>query len=592
MHKKAYLLAAFLLVINLCSAQTTFIPLGSDDYLLMDRLETRSGRLCDSLALGDKPESRKNAVHFLETIRANNNDDTTQDGGTPSIKSISNIDRYNINQMISENGEWTPDENGAIDSKHSWFNTFYKKQYDFVYVKANDFFMVINPVISGYAMEQHNDPAAPSSVSNRVLGNTHGAEMRLWISKKISFYTLFTDNQEQYPYYISRSIVGQHQYVPGADYFLAPNEKNGYYDYMQASGYINFEVVKKYLNLSFGNGKHFIGDGISSLFLTDYSSNMPFLQLQARIWKFNYEALYMELTPQYDKLLGDGVLAHKYTTMHYLTFNAAHWLNLGFFESEVFDRPNSYELSYLNPVILSTAVNRFNGNGDKSIIGFSAKAIAARHLQFYGQFLLNEFRYSEFFGNKGWYGNKWGVQAGAKYFDAFTVKNLDLQLELDAVRPYTYSAKDTLANYTNYNQPLADPLGSGFIKTIGVARYQPVKNLTLTAQATYYIQGVDTGSSNFGNDIFNPYVTVAHQYGVSMINGPKSHCEILSLNLSYQLRRNLFFDLGGVYRKYVNNAGIYNNDYNTNGPVAGPLTTNTVYFGIRLNAARRDFTQY
>ena len=166
-----------------------------------------------------------------------------------------------------------------------------------------------------------------------------------------------------------------------------------------------------------------------------------------------------------------------------------------------------------------------------------------------------------------------------------------VQVELDVVRPYTYTAKDTLANYTNYNQPLADPLGAGFVKTIGVARYQPVRNLTLTLTGTYYIQGVDTGIANFGNTIFNPYTTAAHQYGVSMINGPKSHCEILSLDVSYQVRRNMFLDIGGTYRKYVNNAGIYNNDYSTPGPQTS-LTTNYVYVGIRLNAARRNFNLY
>jgi hypothetical protein len=590
MLKKAYLLFSILVTVHMCGAQTTFLPVGSDDYLLLDRLETRSGRLCDSLALGDKPESRRNAVHFVETIQAN---DTANAASAPqTVSSLSKIDRYNMGQLISENGEWTPNENGEIDSKHSWFNTFYKKQYDFVYVKAKDFFMVINPVLSGIALEQHNDPAPGSSISNRVLTNSHGAEMRLWISKKISFYTLFTDNQEQYPYFVYNSVTSNHQNVPGADYFLRPGTSKGYYDYMQASGYVNFDAVKDHLNITFGSGKHFIGDGISSLFLTDYSSNMPFLQVQARIWHFNYEALYLELTPQYDKNQGDALLQHKYSTMHYLTWNATRWLNLGFFESEVFDRPNSYEISYLNPIIVSTAINRFNGEGDKSILGFSGKAIVAKHLQFYGQFMLNEFRYSEFFGNKGWYGNKWGVQAGAKYFDAFTVKNLDLQLELDAVRPYTYTAKDSLANYTNYNQPLADPLGAGFVKTIGLIRYQPVKNLTLTAMATYYVQGVDTGSANFGNNIFTPYLTAAHDYGVNMINGPKSHCEILSLNVSYQVRRNLFLDAGGTYRKYANNSGIYNNDYSTTGPSYGALTTSYVYFGIRLNAVRRDYNWF
>jgi hypothetical protein len=285
-------------------------------------------------------------------------------------------------------------------------------------------------------------------------------------------------------------------------------------------------------------------------------------------------------------------VAHKFSTIHYLTWNTFRWLNLGFFEAEVFDRPNVYELSYLNPIIFSTAVNRFNGEGDKSILGISAKAIVAKHIQFYGQLMFNEFRAKELFSTHKWYGNKWGIQAGGKYFDAFTLKNFDLQAELDVVRPYTYSGKDTLANYTNYNQPLADPLGSGFIKAVGVARYQPVKNLYLTLKGTYYIQGVDTGGVNFGNNIFNPYVTAPNQYGVGLINGPRSHCEMINFNISYQVCRNMFIDLGDTYRKYANDAGIYRGDYSTTGPVFNALTTNYFYIGLRINVARRDYDMF
>ena len=583
---------------NVCFGQTTFLPLGSEDYHVLDRLEALSGRLCDSIANGDKPETRKNAVNFLENIKATYDPDKMKpgkDGTTPKASRLSKIDRYNIEQMISESGEWAPNESETINSKHSLFHTFYNKQYDFGYIKTDgffldkDFFVVVNPVASGMVVMQHNDPTPGSSVHNMLLTNSQGAELRGWISKKVGFYTSVVDNQEQYPYYVANSVSKKLQAVPGADYFLPPGTASGRYDYMQTSGYINFDAVKNHVNVTFGSGKHFIGDGLTSLFLTDYSSSMPFLQIQTRIWHINYECLYLELTPQYDKSVGDAVLNHKFSTIHYLTWNVSKHFNLGFFESEVFDRPNVYEISYLNPIIFSTAVNRFNGSGDKSILGMSAKAIVAKHLQFYAQLLFNEFRYKELTSSKKWYGNKWGIQAGGKYFDAFTVNNLDIQGEINVVRPYTYSAQDTLANYTNYNQPLADPLGAGFIKATGIIRYQPVRNLYLSLKGTYYIQGVDTGNSNFGNNIFKNYATADHIYGVSLINGPKSHCEIISLNISYQLRRNLFFDVGGIYRKYVNDAAIYARDYSTTGPVYGPLTTSYVYFGLRINTARREY---
>ncbi len=581
MLRKVCIFSSFIFYVSASFAQTTFLPIGSEDNQVLDRMETRRGRLCDSQAMGDKPESRRNAVHFLESLKP---------AAGVSVTGASSIDLYNMEQMISENGEWAQNEDGAINSKHPWFNTFYTKQYDLAHVKTKDFFVVVNPVFSGVVMQQHNNPAQPSYISNTLYTNSQGAEIRGWISKKVGFYTSITDNQEKFPYYVYNLASNpKRQAVPGADYFLQPGSPNGRYDYMQASGYINFDAVKDHINVSFGNGKHFIGDGISSLFLTDYSSNMPFLQLQTRIWKINYECLYLELTPQYDKSQGDALVAHKFSTIHYLTWNTFKWLNLGFFEAEVFDRPNVYEISYLNPIIFSTAVNRFNGEGDKSILGMSGKAIIAKHVQLYGQLMFNEFRAKELFGGKGWYGNKWGIQAGAKYFDAFGVRNLDLQAELDAVRPYTYTAKDTLANYTNYNQPLADPLGSGFIRTVGVIKYQPAKNVYVTLKGTYYIQGVDSGSANLGNNIFNPYRTAQEQYGVSMINGPKNHCAIISLNLSYQLRRNIFLDLGGSYRKYDASATVAQPESSTTGPVSGPLTSSYVYFGVRINAIRRQY---
>ena len=592
MLKKAYLLFILLFSFHISFSQSTFLQIGSEDTHVLDRLETRSGRLSDTICNGDKPESRRNAVKFLQSILAKQKQDTIKDG-SPSMR-LSQIDQYNIAQMISESGEWVPNARGAIKSVHSWFNTFYLKQYDFVHIKSeDDFFVVVNPVLSGIGMYQHNTPA-PSGIPTKLFTNSQGAELRGWISKKLGFYTSITDNQEQFPYFDYKNVSNPRiQAVPGADYFLLPGQATGSagrYDYMQARGYINFDAVKNHVNVTFGSGKHFLGDGISSLFLSDYSSNMPFLQIQTRIWHINYECLYLELTPQYDKALGDGLIAHKFSTIHYLTWNATKWLDLGFFESEVFDRPNVYEISYLNPIIFSTAVNRFNGEGDKSIIGMSGKAIVAKHIQFYGQVVFNEFRAKELISSKGWYGNKYGIQAGAKYFDAFNLKNLDLQAELEAVRPYTYAAKDTLANYTNYNQPLADPLGSGFIKAVGLIKYQPAKNIYLSMKGTYYIQGVDTGNANLGNNIFNPYVTAPETYGVKMINGPRSHCEMLNLNLSYQLKRNFFLDVGGTYRKYTNGTATINRpDYSTTGPVYGSLTTNYFYVGLRINTSRRDY---
>jgi hypothetical protein len=497
-----------------------------------------------------------------------------------------------MRQVIAENGEWAPDENGFAKSKHPWFNTFYKTQYDFIHVKTKDFFLAINPVINLMSSAEKNDPVVKGTTS-KLFYNSHDLELRGWLGKKIGFYTSFTDNQETAPAYVYNYAIKDSNRIglPGADYVLLPKSRSSYFDYLNASGYIDFAAVKDRVNVTFGSGKHFVGDGITSLFLTDFSSNTPFLKLRARIWRINYETMYLELTEQF-KREKDTQYPHKFATMHSISYNANRWLNFGFFEAVVFNRRNVYELSYLNPIVFTLSLNSFNGGGDKSLLGFYGKAIIAKHVQLYGQVMLNEFKSSEFFSGKGWYGNKWGLQAGMKYFDALGIKNLDLQGELDAVRPYTYTAQDTLANYTNYNQPLADPLGAGFVKAIGIIRYQPIRNVTVTIKAMYYVQGLDTGNTNSGNNIFNSYLSApkgSATYGVKLVNGVKAQCSSLNLNLSYQVRRNMYIDAGAIYRKYETTSKTYPGT-STAGDVDGPLNTSLMYLGLRINAARRDYS--
>src|SRR5690606_32754494 len=137
MHKKAVLLTLFTgLYISSAFAQTTYLQLNQEDYHVLDRLETRSGELSNDLFLSVKPVPRSGAVKFLMDQRR----DARYNG-------LSGIDRYNIMHAVSVSGEWAPDGDGAIDSKHPWFHTFYKKQPDFIHVNTDKFFLVANPVI-------------------------------------------------------------------------------------------------------------------------------------------------------------------------------------------------------------------------------------------------------------------------------------------------------------------------------------------------------------------------------------------------------------------------------------------------------------
>jgi hypothetical protein len=565
MGKRLLCLGLSVLLSGYAAAQETFLQSGTDEYHLLQRLETRSGELSDELFLNTQPVSRKDAVRFLREEQSNTNS-----------AALSNIDYYNINRAISISGEWVPPNgDGAIDSRHSLFQTIYRKQPDFLNINRDGFFLAANPVLSFQGLYERDQPRTT------LFNTTQGAEIRGRISDWVGFYIYLANNYEEPPSYVN-DWINRWGAVPGAGRF---NRSGNGYQYLQARGYVNVPLIKDHVSLSLGYDRHFIGDGYRSLFLSDFSEGAAFARINTRIWKLNYQNLYLVLKPQ--SFAGEPSLSgHKYATAHYLSLNVTRWLNVGIFETVTFSRGDRYEFGYMNPIILYRAIERGMGSPDKVSLGLSLKAITMRHLSLYSQILINEFTSKELFSGKGYWANKWGLQFGAKYFDALTIRNLDLQGEVNIVRPYTYqhyAGPDnlTIANNTHYNQPLAHPLGAGFAEVTGNVFYQPMPGLSINARAMYYKQGIDTGGSNYGSNIFLNYNTRPGNYGVKLINGPEASCMLLSLNASYELRPRLYADIGGTYRNYKVEGNILPEQ-------------NTLFFsaGLRLNLARKDYSKF
>lgn len=549
-----------LFVLHRAGAQNTYLPFGSEEYHLLNRLEALSGSLSNDLFLNVQPVSRLDAVHFLREEKS----DFYNAGW-------SNTDQYNINRALSISGEWLgQNSDGAADSRHP-VGIFYRKQPDLVHVNKNDFFLVINPVLGFQGTYERDNARKP------LWSTTQGAELRGRFRDRVGFYFFVTNNYEE-PVSYARDWIGKWGAIPGAGKY---NRSGNGYQYLQFRGYADIALIKDHISLTLGYDKHFIGDGYRSLFLSDFSEGAAFARINTRIWKLNYQNLYTVLKPQ-----NSASQANKYATAHYLSLNLTRWLNIGFFETVTFSREGHYEFGYMNPIIFYRAIERGMGSPDKVALGFNFKALALKRLSLYGQVLINEFSTKEIFSGKGYWANKWGLQGGIKYFDAFTIPNLDLQAEVNVVRPYTYqhyrSLSDTaISNNTHYNQPMAHPLGAGFAELLVLARYQPMPRLAINAKAMYYKQGVDTGGTNYGNNIFLDYQSRPADYGVSLINGPEASCLLLSLNASYELRPRLYFDLGGTYRKYKVQQDILPGN-------------SSLYFsaGLRLNLARRDYTQF
>jgi hypothetical protein len=540
------------------SAQSLYLQQGAKENIIAERLEI----------LGQKDSN----LNFSKTRYLNRKQLVTGVLGFrdkhPAVK-LSKTDDYNIQGVYRNSIEYLPgDLQQTIRSKKPVLKYFYTTPANLYEVHVKDFDLVVNPIIQfQYLKEQDHDET--------LFLNSRGVGIRGRIAGKIGFAASIIENQERDPLYV-QDWEDKFKSVPGAGYYK--NFKGTGYDYFDARGYFTFNVTR-YIDVAFGYDRNFIGNGYRSLFLSDFGANMLFLKLNTRIWKLNYQNLFVELNTA-EPRGPDRLLPKKYGAFHHLDVNITRSLNIGLFEGIVFGRKDHFEFGYLNPVIFYRSIEQQNGSADNSVAGLDFKANFLKQFQVYGQFMLDEFNLGEIRKKDGWWGNKWGVQLGAKYVNMFGIKNLDLQVEQNWVRPFTYSHRDSVANFTHYNQPMVHPLGANFSETIGILRYQPMPKWTVIGKMMHWKQGVDSGFRNFGSNIFRPNRPPYRigDYGYEIGSGLLTKTTLASLYLGYELKENLYLEASVAYRKY-------------DVPAKTSLSGNTTIIsaGIRWNMHRRNF---
>jgi len=561
-----------LLVPTLSLAQSTYLPLHDKSYDFLDRLGILLQTNPDLNLSICKPISRKMAVQVAETA-----DSLSRNYPYDEYYHLSRTDQSNLQELLMNSSEWVPGNQDAFKSKHPLWTDIYRTKANFYAVNEKDFFLAIDPVLQFQESKESGNP-------ENVFVNSRGIQLRGMIANQLGFSTYLTDNLERGPtYFQQRTTASGYAAVPGMGYYLA--YKTTGFDYFDARGSIDFSLFK-YFAVQFGYDKNFIGDGYRSLLLSDYSAPYLFLKVNTRIWKLDYEILFMELVSQHQPggigLLANYQYPNKYGVVHHLSYNATPWLRIGFYDNVIFSRANYFDFSYLNPVIFLVAAQQENGSPDKTTVGFDFKANVGHVTQVYGQLVINEFVLTDVVHySQGSWENKDAFQVGIKYIDVFDLKNLDLQLEANLVRPYTYSAKDTVSNYSHYNQPLAHPLGANFEEFIAILRYQPIYKLKLEVKLICYKQGLDSSGVNFGSNILESYLTRPRDYGFKIGSGVPATCANLSAKVSYEIKENLFLDLSALHRTY-----------NVSNPTAAGIASSSstmVTVGLRMNVFRRQY---
>ena len=344
-----------------------------------------------------------------------------------------------------------------------------------------------------------------------TYNNTRAAIFQGGLGEKFNFYSVVYENQGRFADYYNRYAESIKPGTEGAAIIPGRGIAKGFmgqaYDYPVAEGYLSFSP-SKFFNLQFGHGKNFIGDGYRSLLLSDNASPYPFFKLNTTFWKIKYTNTWMSLRDVRPEVTGEDSYRTKFMANHYLSYNVTKRLNIGFFESVMWENDNNrgFDLNYLNPIIFYRAIEFSTGaQAGNAIIGLTGKFKWSDQFLTYGQWLIDEFSSVDVFGGEGSWKNKHGFQVGAKYFNAFNVPELYLQLEYNQVRPYTYSHNTITLNYGHTNQSMAHFWGANFKEVVGIARYKKGR-MYGSFKGIYGKRGFDYNTpgdmANYGGNIY------------------------------------------------------------------------------------------
>ena len=339
-----------------------------------------------------------------------------------------------------------------------------------LFLKGKDYWLTLDP---GVDLQVGKDfDTEIDTYNNTRLVYTQGG-----IGKDISFFAVIYESQGRFAGYFNRyaeSIKpdgGNPAIIPSQG--IAKEFKTDSYDYPVATGHISYSPSKAF-NIQLGHGKNFIGDGYRSLLLSDNASPLPFFKINTTFWKLKYTNTWMSLRDVRPEVTVDGSFRTKYMANHYLSYNITKRLNIGLFESVLWQNDNDrgFDLNYINPIIFYRAIEFSTGSrGGNALIGLSTKYKFTDRINVYGQLIIDEFSSGDVFGGNGSYKNKTGYQLGLKYYDAFGLSNLYLQAEYNRVRPFTYSHNSVVLNYGHNNQSMAHTLGANFSEFVAIARY-------------------------------------------------------------------------------------------------------------------------
>ena len=440
-----------------------------------------------------------------------------------------------------------------------------------VAIQGEDYWIDLNPILDLQVGKDLGSTNAYTYV------NTRAVNVRGGIGKQINFTSTIFESQGLFADYYNRYARtlkpsgGSPAIIPGIG--IAKEFKTNSFDFPMAEANLTF-TANNHIDVQLGYGRNFIGDGYRSLLEGDGTSPYPYLKLNTKFWKIKYTNTFMSLKDVRPDATIDKTYTTKYMANHYLSWNMSNRINIGFFESVIWADTNNrgFDASFMNPLIFYRSVEfASSSKSGNALLGLTFKYKYNNSLNLYGQFLLDEFSLKDIREVEGSWKNKFGYQLGAKYYNAFKVENLLLQLEYNYVRPYTYSHSNPVTNYGHNNQSFGHQWGGNMSEIVAIARYQKGRYYS-DFKLNMGVRGLDfnttANSFNYGGDIYKSYETDRpFDKGVVVGQGNTAKIVIADFQAGYLVNPATNLKLFGsyIYRSFIpkeNTASVFNETTN------------------------------
>ena len=321
------------------------------------------------------------------------------------------------------------------------------------------------------------------------------------MGKDVSFQTTFYENQAVLPLYLYQ-YAQRTGVVPGQGRIKAFNQRG--LDFAWAQGNVSWSP-RRWVNLQFGNGRHFVGNGYRSVLMGDNSFPYPYLKLSMITpdQRFQYtwiNARFQSVNEPADRLptgeSAESLFWWRRAGFKHLSVNLGP-VQLGLFEATLWRTIDSagvrpFNAWQANPVpVVNTLVNGFDGEHEQ-LIGLDAKYRITDKFFVYGQFALDDPSRQRY----AW-------QAGFQWFDILT-PDLHLLAEYNSATPFAYTSTYARGSYSQYNEPLASPLGAGYNEAVAIIDYGIKQKWWFRAQGSLAMFTADTSAATVsGGDIFD-----------------------------------------------------------------------------------------